>query len=278
MAKKIILEKEELDKLINLYKSGTSLREMVTITGYSRGFLSKTLKANNVSIRDNTLNSRKYNHIENYFEDIDTEEKAYWLGFMYADGYITNNSFGFSINSIDINHAVKFNKSLQANNPIREYKGTGYSKDSIVCRTLLTSAKTVNDLIAKGCIRNKTLQLKFPTEDIVPKHLIHHFIRGYMDGDGSINYHNRGNYQAWQVGFIGQEDFLNKIKEFFNKSELKLSTKDNITYQINFTGNKQVKHILNILYRDATIYLDRKYDKYKEFMNSKYGESQGING
>lgn len=196
MAKKIILDQKELDKLINLYKSGTSLREMVKITGYSRGFLSKTLKANEVNIRDNTLNSRKYNHDENYFENIDSEEKAYWLGFMYADGYITNNSFGFSINSIDINHAIKFNESLQATNPIHEYKGTGYNKDSIMCRTLLTSAKTVNDLIAKGCIRNKTLQLKFPTEDIVSKSLMHHFIRGYMDGDGSINYHNRGKYQA----------------------------------------------------------------------------------
>ena len=275
MAKKKILEEKELDKLINLYKSGTSLREIATITGYSRNFLSKTLKNNKIDIRDNTLNSRKYNHIEDYFENIDTEEKAYWLGFMYADGYITNNSFGFSINSIDRNHAVKFNKSLQANNPIHEYKGTGYSKDSLICRTLLTSAKTVNDLIDKGCIRNKTLKLEFPTEEQVPKYLIHHFIRGYMDGDGSINYHNRGKYQAWQIGFIGQENFLNKIKDFFNKPDLKLSTKDNVTYQVNFTGNKQVKQILNILYHDATIYLDRKYDKYIEFMNSKYGESQG---
>ena len=57
---------------------------------------------------------------------------------------------------------------------------------------------------------------------------------------------------------------------------MKLSTKDNITYQINFTGNQQVKRILNILYHDATIYLDRKYEKYREFMNSKYGESQGV--
>lgn len=276
MAKKIILDQKELDKLINLYKSGTSLREMVKITGYSRGFLSKTLKANEVDIRDNTLNSRKYNHIENYFENIDSEEKAYWLGFMYADGYITNNSFGFSINIIDKNHAIKFNESLQANNPIHEYKGTGYSENSIMCRTLLTSAKTVNDLINKGCIRNKTLQLKFPTEDIVPRHLMYHFLRGYMDGDGSINFHKKGNYQAWQISFIGQKDFLNKIKDFFNKTDLKLSTKDNITYQINFTGNQQVKRILNILYHDATIYLDRKYEKYREFMNSKYGESQGI--
>lgn len=276
MAKKIILEQKELDKLIELYNSGTSIRKMVNITGYSRGFLSKILKVNEIDIRDNTLNSRKYNHMENYFEKINTEHKAYWLGFMYADGYITNNSFGFSINNIDIKHAVKFNKSLQADNPIHQYKGTGYNKDSITCRTLLTSAKTVNDLISKGCIRNKTLQLKFPKEDVVPKHLIPHFIRGYMDGDGSINYHNRGNYQAWQIGFIGQEEFLNNIKNFFNKSDLKLSTKDNITYQINFTGNKQVKRILNILYHDATIYLDRKYEKYKEFMDSKYGESQGI--
>lgn len=276
MAKKIILSEKELNKLIESYNSGISIRELAKKTGYSRNFLSKTLKNNNVVIKDNTLNSRKYYHNESFFENINTEEKAYWLGFMYADGYIVNNSFGFSINAIDINHAKKFNNCLKANNPIHQYKGTGYNKESIICRILLTSKKTVNDLINKGCIKNKTLLLKFPTEDIVPSHLLHHFIRGYMDGDGSINYHMKGNYQAWQIGFIGQKDFLNKIKQFFNKSELKLSTKDNITYQINFSGNKQVKNILNILYHDATIYLDRKYDKYIEFMNSKYGESQGI--
>lgn len=275
MAKKIVLQQKELNKLIDLYKSGNSLREMVKITGYSRGFLAKTLKANNINIRDNTLNSRKYNHIEDFFEVIDTEEKAYWLGFIYADGYITRNSFGFNINAIDKDHAVKFNESLQADNPIHEYKGTGYNADSLTCRTLLTSTKTVNDLIDKGCVRNKTLQLKFPTEEQVPTHLLHHFIRGYMDGDGCISFYTVNNHKAWKVGFVGQKEFLEKIKAFFNKSHIKMTTKDDITYQLNLGGNNQVEYILDTLYHDATIYLDRKYNKYIEFMNDKYGESQG---
>ena len=65
----------------------------------------------------------------------------------------------------------------------------------MVCRILLTSEKTVNDLIDKGCFRNKTKILKFPTEDQVPKHLIHHFIRGYIDGDGSISYYKKNDYK-----------------------------------------------------------------------------------
>lgn len=54
-----------------------------------------------------------------------------------------------------------------------------------------------------------------------------------------------------------------------------MTTKDDMTYQLNLGGNNQVEHILDILYHDATIYLDRKHDKYIEFMSDKYGESQG---
>ena len=77
MAKKIILKENELNELIELYNSGISLRKMSKQTKYSRMFLSKILKKNNINIRDNTINSRKYFHNQNYFETIDTEEKAY---------------------------------------------------------------------------------------------------------------------------------------------------------------------------------------------------------
>ena len=133
---------------------------------------------------------------------------------------------------------------------------------------LLTSQKTVDDLKAKGCIEQKTLELRFPN---IPQELKRHFIRGYIDGDGSINFSTTKNDKRnYYLGIVGTKEFLTEINNYFGK-ENKMSTKDNITFQINYSGNKQIKKFLDHLYKDATIYLDRKYEKYLDFI--KYSES-----
>ena len=257
------------------YNNGTSLRQLEKKYGYCRRIISNILKENNITIRDNTLNSRKYTHNENFFEVIDTEEKAYWLGFIYADGFIeskrinSNQKFGITLNSIDHNHLEKFKKSIEATNPINIYKGSGYNKDSNFSRILLTSQKTVNDLINKGCLEHKTHLLEFPTIEQVPEELMRHFIRGYFDGDGSLNFYSTTKRQ-YKIGFVGTKNFLTGIMNHFNKN-LKMSTKDDITFQLNIGGNKQVINIMNYLYKDAHVYLDRKYKKYLEML--KYNES-----
>lgn len=272
MAKKIIFTKSQTDEIIKKYNNGISLRELSKELNHSRSFLSKLLKENNVIIKDNTINSRKYIHNENFFKTIDSEVKAYWLGFMYADGFIEskrqhgNQKFGITLNSIDIKHLEKFKKSIESSNPIKNYIGSGYNAEGEFSKILLTSQKTVNDLIANGCLENKTHLLKFPD---LKRDLIPHFIRGYFDGDGSLSYYVTTKRQ-YKIGFVGTYDFLNGIMKYFNK-ELKFSTKDCTTYQLNIGGNNQVKTVMNILYKNATIFLDRKYDKYLELL--KYSES-----
>lgn len=272
MAKKIIFTKSQTDEIIEKYNNGTSLRELSKELNHSRNILSKLLKDNKVQIKDNTINSRKYIHNENFFEVVDNEEKAYWLGFMYADGFIEskrqhgNQKFGITLNSIDNYHLEKFKNSIESNNPIKIYKGSGYNAEGEFSKILLTSQKTVNDLIANGCLENKTHLLKFPElrNDLIP-----HFIRGYFDGDGCLSYYVTTKRQ-YKIGFVGTYEFLDGIMKYLNKN-LKFSTKDCTTYQFNIGGNNQVKTVMNILYKNATIYLDRKYDKYLELL--KYSES-----
>lgn len=270
MAKKIIFSQEKTKKLLDLYNEGKSLREIEKIMNHTRKTLARELKRNNIIIRDNSINSRKYSHQHNFFEVIDTEAKAYWLGFMYADGFISKHKhgsyyFGVTLSKSDKSHLIKFKDSLEATNEIKDYVGSGFAKNNMFSRLLICSKKTVNDLIDKGCIENKTMLLKFPTEKQIPKELIHHFVRGYFDGDGTINSYNRNGYTTYTIGFVGQYDFLENIKILLNNKKLKLSTKDNKTFQVNFHGNRQAQRILDFLYKDATIYLDRKYNKYLEF-------------
>ena len=122
-------------------------------------------------------------------------------------------------------------------------------------------------------IELKTLVLSYPDEKILPKELERHFVRGYLDGDGCISYHGLSNdKRAYALGFTGTRNILEGIKKFFGKEEVKISPHNN-AYQINIGGNIQTGKMLDILYSDATIYLDRKFDIYKEYL--KYAERQG---
>ena len=100
MAKKNIFTEDEIQEIISKYNNGKSLRQLATEYKYGRNTLSKIVKENEIKIRSNTINSRKYHHDEDYFKSIDTEEKAYWLGFLYADGFIESKRLHSSQNLV----------------------------------------------------------------------------------------------------------------------------------------------------------------------------------
>ena len=272
MPAKKIFSQQEKEYIIKSYKEGKSLRTLSTELGYARKTLSNLLKESEIIIRDNTKNSRKYYHNEDFFEVIDTEEKAYWLGFIYADGFIQSKienrsqQVGITLSIVDKNHLVKFKESLEATNPIFDYVGSGYNEDGVFSRILLTSQKTVDDLKRHGVHEQKTYDLTFP--DFLRKDLVHHFVRGYFDGDGSINYQIRYSceYKSYQIGFTGSLDVIQGINKFFGKNN-KPHKKGN-AYQINYAGTNQVHRLIDIMYHDATIYLDRKYEKVQEFIEN----------
>ena len=124
------------------------------------------------------------------------------------------------------------------------------------------------DLIKQGCVPKKSLILKFPTEQQVPNYLIKHFIRGYFDGDGWFS----NTPSCFQVGIIGTEDF---IKGFLNIIEIQ--NKNNKIFTVHredgakryvFGGLNDVTNFLNWIYKDANIYLDRKYEHYLDFIQN----------
>ena len=211
------------------------------------------------------------NNIRN-FEIIDTEEKAYWLGFLYADGSVgsTDNRIELGLAEKDLNHIEKFKEFIGVPNKI------SYRPQTKSYRYIFKSIPCKEDLIKQGCMPKKSLILKFPTEQQVPNYLIKHFIRGSSDGDGSFSHTS----SCFQVGIIGTEDF---IKGFLNIIEIQ--NKNNKIFTVHredgakryvFSGLNDVTNFLNWIYKDATIYLDRKYNHYLDFINngSKYHKSK----
>lgn len=208
-----------------------------------------------------------------FFENINTEKKAYWLGFIYADGYIaarrkhSSRRLGISITESDVELLKKFKEDIESTHPINTYKSaTTYNSQPYV-RILIASEKLVSDIEKLGVFEQKTEVLRFPTECQVPKHLIHHFIRGYMDGDGSISSSVKNiRKTAFYVGFCGTREFLQGIQDYFGLSLTLGKRHDNDinNYSISIGGNRQAEKVLNILYKDATVFLTRKHSKYIE--------------
>lgn len=245
----------------------------------SHRIISKILSKYNISII-NFHNQTKFN--ENIFDRIDTEEKAYWLGFIFADGYIANienqknqhklkYSFEISLAGKDIEHLHKFNKFMEFNgNNVKISKIICSGKEFERCRWSVGNKHLWQTLNSYGCTPNKSLTLKFPDKNIfADKALIIPFIRGYFDGDGCVSVSKIGKYNALRVSLLGTKEMLNPIIElFYPRKLIKNNDKNDITYVYNLCALKAAG-FLNTIYYNATIYLDRKFNKFQNWKNCR---------
>ena len=216
----------------------------------------------------------KYFLNEYFFEEIDTEEKAYWLGFLYADGnvYYKQTKYGnvrLKLSSKDRAHLELFLKSLNSNSIIKD--GTSNVKykniisNSDFSYISLWNTKLSNDLVNKGCVPNKTFKLVYPK--FLTDNLINHFIRGYFDGDGTISITNnkkRIGKQKVACKFIGTYNFLSGVQSILeNKGIKSVLFKYNSIFILNISlrDNNLIK-FRDFLYKNCSIFLERKKVKF----------------
>lgn len=217
---------------------------------------------------------RKYNLNEDFFSIIDTEEKAYWFGFILADDCILKHtrkngkftlSFELTLCEKDKNHVELFKNSIGCNNPtierIMPMKWIGGGNKYY--RIAFGSRKFVEDLINLGCGYRKSLNLTFP--NTVPKNFINHFIRGYIDGDGC--FYETSNTICCSM--MGTKEFLEDIlKNTPINQTTGIYSKRNDgknSYYLQIKRNKRCKLLYHFLYDNATIYMDRKREVIKNY-------------
>lgn len=207
---------------------------------------------------------------ERYFQTIDTEDKAYWLGFLYADGHNSTYYGKYFITSIELSeidklHLEKFKLALDSTNKLLYREKQAKFKVTKTYKTGISNRNVFNDLCKLGCVPRKSKILKFPTNEQVPDYLIRHFIRGYFDGDGSIHRRTCG---AWYAKFTSSYDFITGIKNHLDNLGIFFGKIDkNKGCYSTCTGSRfHVKAVLDYMYNEATIYLDRKFENYKKFL------------
>lgn len=266
----------ELDFLTKYYKE-MSNKEISRV-------LNRTESA--IHLQASRMGIKKYPYFcdYHYFDEIDTEEKAYWLGFLAADGWISKNEktnsgvVGIELQYSDNNHLKKFNKSISGNYQITDRWKTSPvhpDKKNHICVIRIFSITMYDTLYNIGFSNNKSFDFEIPE---LRKDLIRHFIRGYFDGDGCFTLTNK----SFSISFItASEKLNNSIIEILNQENIHISEFD----YVNDHGTKMFRpsiypiqdkmDFLNYIYKDCNIYLDRKYKKYLK-AKEKYNATNGL--
>lgn len=258
---------ELMNIIINEYletpENFRSLTKLGNKYGIKRQTISKYLKERGIEVINYQNRVRLDDSV---FDNIDTEEKAYWLGFLYADGNIssTGNRLEVHLSIKDIKHLEKFRKFLKLETEFR----TGYCNGKVYCHLSVRNKHLWEQLNNKGCTPRKTLTLDFPNLNIFKnKNLVYDFIRGYVDGDGCL-FTKKYKYNVTQIEILGTEKFLCGIRDFLQEPGYirNCGTKNfpNKAFKL-YYSNLPSRIIARKLYEHSTVYLERKYNKYKYF-------------
>lgn len=278
---------EQIKMIIDLYLTGKHQWEVAELMDCSQVLISNILRDNNIKTR--TGKKITYTDLNaDFFKQINCEENAYFLGFLYADGCVQTDEHTYrmtlKLKSSDFYILEKFRSIMSPSSPIKTYSDRDgeysffHTNQKIICE----------QLIALGCTPQKSLTLQFPAPAQVPIHLLQHFLRGYSDSDGtifSVQDKKRPHYFAHFWKIISTQEFCQATSNLLQQElgisgsmSLSRPKTNQITTTLTVGGNDQVKKVLDWLYQDATIYLPRKFEKYQQlnqFLNT-YDKSQHV--
>lgn len=250
------------ESVLSFYENEKDLNVLNAVFNIPKKNIAEFLKSKHVFLNGQYAGSRKYQVNKYFFDRIDSEEKAYFLGLLYADGSnrIERGEINLTLQEEDYYLLKRLNDLINPERPIVKISSK-QSNGKNIFRMYINSKYISNRLNELGVFENKTFKLVFPkwlNENLFP-----HFIRGYFDGDGSISI-NKEN-KAF-VQFIGTELFITEVLEilvkYSNVNYVKIRLNHNNDTSnirtISFGGNGNAKKIFDYLYKDAQIYMLRK--------------------
>lgn len=207
---------------------------------------------------------RKFRANDNFFDIIDSEIKAYLLGFLYADGYISaDGRIGILLNVKDIEIVNLIHDFIAPNSEIKHINYQNFRRDPQV-KLRFKSAQIYKRLQDFGFTTDKTHH-NCEILSKIPEEYKRHFIRGYCDGDGHIRFttiKGKTKQSSWAsvgVSFCnGVPKILEEINEYFKLPNALKKKKS--WYTLSFYKKEQAKYICELLYTNCTYYLKRKYD------------------
>ena len=237
-------------------KNGLTYSEIRTKYGISRGKWDYNVR----KIGGKRNDHRKYRCNDTFFDVIDSEIKAYLLGFLYADGYISNDGrIGILLSQKDEEIIKMIQTFIAPNSSIKYLDYQNFKRDPQV-KIRFHSNQIYKRLQEFGFTTDKThtdCKILYKIPDIFKKD----FIKGYTDGDGSIIFNNMHHVNCYKVAITwcnGTSSILQEIQKYFNTCLGYLHNYSNY-YTLTYSNKRSVKYICEHIYLNSTYYLKRKY-------------------
>lgn len=268
------LTESDKDNIISIYYNPNyknfTFKQMANLCGVSERAFSRVLTEKGINTK---LKNRYKIENEKYFDEINTENKAYFLGLLFADGYVGNEN-QIIIELRDLGNTKRildtFVSELKSNieikiNDNKNKTTSGFNTNNTFLK-ISFSNKYINGALKKlGLGNHKELSRFNIPKEVIDNKLQSHFIRGLFDGDGSSHIKNK-NCKTPQkcISFMGNDSLLSEIREILvnelnvNRNDIRKSPNSDKISELRFGGNKQVEKISNYLYNNSHIYLDFK--------------------
>ena len=256
------------------YNSGKSASNIAKELKVHTSTICSILETRGIKRRPTKTYTRKYSIDESYFDKIDSEEKAYFLGLLWADGYNCTDKGFVRICLVNedkdilekFRKAIKHEKSLTTRHLSKKHPTWKDQKE-----LLIRSKHISNTLFDYGCYQNKSIRCNFPS--VITKDQEQHFVRGYFDGDGSVRWTvpKNNNCPKAVMSFVATSSMCKKIQIIIKKHcniEMQICKHNSSTkvLVLQICGNNQIKSILDWIYLGSKIYLKRKHKKYLDLI------------
>lgn len=278
------LTKEQQEEAIRLYKDGT------LVTNIAKKFELKRYEVDYFLFYIQKLKrpgKSRYSVDNNYFKIIDTPQKAYWLGFLYADGCVHENGTNLLLAPLDEDHLELYKKHINFTGRVERYYLKDEHKTHKHSIVRVRNKEFRQNLINKGCVERKTFKLTFPSSDIVPDKLISHFIRGYFDGDGSVwnsqslNKQNNKVYAKIGVSITSSDRFIYSLQKLLQErfsigSAISKHPDSKGISILSLSSQENILKFRKVIYKGAKVFLKRKREKYYSLKLDKIGPNVTI--
>jgi len=224
------------------------------------------------------MTSKKRTCNEAFFAAIDTEEKAYWVGFLAADGYVRDDrgTMQLRLARRDSHHVARLRQVLRSDHPIYEgttRSGWGEQRHSY-SELYIRSTRLVGDLARHGVVQRKSFTVRWPV--FLEQSLLRHYLRGYMDGNGGFYVQNSSHAPGrlrLRFEVTSNRALLLGAQEFLVATCGLARTRLSVTHprepricKMRYGAWRDVMEIFHLLYDSATVWLPRKRSRIEPFL------------
>lgn len=248
------------ESLIDLVNAGKTVKEIAAVYKVCPSSIGRAMRKMDITYN---LQVRKIDKDHNFFETIDTEIKAYLLGFLIADGCVYDNTrFGIMITKDDEEIVTLLKNNISPDSFVKNLQNTKGAKNrrpQVLIR--INSEKLVSDLAKYGVVPRKTYKpIKLPN---ISDELIWHVIRGIFDGDGCITLGGRKKNLRRVNITNGNPAIIYSIRDFLLSKGIKCSTSDRGScFSLNVDSQEHVFNFGTNIYKNSNFYLKRKFTKF----------------